>query len=95
MKGDALGPKLQFSFDTLDIQNVFVESSHSYEVNLHTYVRTYIQDTCVHVLIRYFSQKLDDKQQSSCVCMVTDRALTAVRTAYVPQDFNTDRFFSS
>jgi hydrocephalus-inducing protein len=34
MKGDALGPKLQFSFDTLDIQNVFVESSHSYEVVL-------------------------------------------------------------
>ena len=32
MKGIGVGPKAQFSFDTLDIDNVFVNSKHSYEV---------------------------------------------------------------
>ena len=52
IKGDALGPKLQFSFDTLDIQNVFVDSSHSYEVwiliCLDCYVYTYV---CTYVYV--------------------------------------------
>ena len=32
IKGEGLGPKLQFSFDSLNIENVFVNSSHAYEV---------------------------------------------------------------
>lgn len=32
MKGGGLGPRLRLSFDELDIQNVFVNSAHSYEV---------------------------------------------------------------
>ena len=35
MKGIGVGPKAQFSFDTLDIENVFVNSKHSYEVLLY------------------------------------------------------------
>ena len=34
IKGEGLGPKCRFSFDTLDIQNVFVNSAHAYEVIL-------------------------------------------------------------
>lgn len=34
LKGEGLGPKLRFSFDTLDIQNVFVNSAHAYEVRV-------------------------------------------------------------
>ena len=34
MKGEGVGPKCIFSFDTLDIQNVFVNSAHAYEVFL-------------------------------------------------------------
>ena len=34
MKGEGLPPRLRFSFDTLDIQNVFVNSAHAYEVVL-------------------------------------------------------------
>ena len=33
IKGEGLGPKLQFSFDSLNIENVFVNSSHAYEVS--------------------------------------------------------------
>ena len=33
LKGSGLGPKLRFSFDDLDIQNVFVNSPHAYEVS--------------------------------------------------------------
>uniref|UniRef100_A0A1X7SV74 HYDIN/VesB/CFA65-like Ig-like domain-containing protein n=2 Tax=Amphimedon queenslandica TaxID=400682 RepID=A0A1X7SV74_AMPQE len=34
LKGEGLGPKLRFSFDSLDIQNIFVNSAHAYEVIL-------------------------------------------------------------
>lgn len=34
IRGEGIGPQLQLSFDTLDIQNVFVNSSHAYEVGL-------------------------------------------------------------
>ncbi len=34
LKGDGMGPKCKFSLDTLDIESVFVNSSHSYEVVL-------------------------------------------------------------
>ena len=34
MKADGIGPRCIFSFDTLDIQNVFVNSAHAYEVFL-------------------------------------------------------------
>ena len=34
LKGEGMGPKCLFSFDTLDIQSVFVNSSHAYEVIL-------------------------------------------------------------
>ena len=34
MKGEGLRPKYRFSFDILDIQNVFVNSAHAYEVIL-------------------------------------------------------------
>lgn len=34
MRGEGVGPRCQFSFDTLDIQNVFVNSAHAYEVVL-------------------------------------------------------------
>ena len=34
IKGEGIGPKCIFSFDTLDIQNVFVNSAHAYEVFL-------------------------------------------------------------
>ena len=32
ISGDGIGPIMQFSFDTIDIENVFVNSQHSYEV---------------------------------------------------------------
>ena len=32
MRGEGIGPKIRFSFDTLDVENVFVNSEHSYEV---------------------------------------------------------------
>ncbi|KAG7333195.1 hypothetical protein KOW79_003330 [Hemibagrus wyckioides] len=32
IKGEGMGPKLQFNFDLLDIGNIFVGSKHSYEV---------------------------------------------------------------
>ena len=38
IKGIGVGPKAEFSFDTLDIENVFVNSKHSYEVNLTTFL---------------------------------------------------------
>ncbi|XP_015224105.2 hydrocephalus-inducing protein homolog isoform X3 [Lepisosteus oculatus] len=34
IKGEGIGPKLQFSFDQLDMGNIFVASKHSYEVLL-------------------------------------------------------------
>ena len=34
IKGEGLGAKCEFSYDTLDIENVFVNSSHAYEVFL-------------------------------------------------------------
>ena len=34
IQGEGIGPKIEFSYDILDIQNVFVNSRHSYEVNL-------------------------------------------------------------
>ena len=41
LKGEGLGPKLRFSFDTLDIQNVFVNSAHAYEVRVQTHQNNY------------------------------------------------------
>ncbi len=32
IRGEGVGPRCVFSFDTLDIQNVFVNSAHAYEV---------------------------------------------------------------
>ena len=32
IRGEGLGPHLVFSYDSLDIQNVFLDSGHSYEV---------------------------------------------------------------
>lgn len=32
IRGEGIGPHCTFSFDTLDIQNVFVNSAHAYEV---------------------------------------------------------------
>ena len=32
MRSQGIGPHLLFSFDTLDIQNVFINSAHAYEV---------------------------------------------------------------
>ena len=37
IRGEGIGPQLQLSFDTLDVQNVFVNSSHAYEVGLWTH----------------------------------------------------------
>ncbi|KAF4091545.1 hypothetical protein AMELA_G00038060 [Ameiurus melas] len=34
IKGESMGPKLQFNVDLLDIGNIFVGSKHSYEVTL-------------------------------------------------------------
>ncbi|CAH1779299.1 unnamed protein product [Owenia fusiformis] len=34
IKGDGIGPKVQFSFDSLDMGNIFISSSHAYEVVL-------------------------------------------------------------
>ena len=34
IRGDGIGPKVQFSFDEMDIGNVFVHSTHTYEVVL-------------------------------------------------------------
>ena len=34
--GQGIGPRLMFSFDTLDVQNVFVNSAHAYEVCVYT-----------------------------------------------------------
>ena len=38
VKGDGVGPKIMFSFDTLDVENLFVNSQHSYEVRYYCYV---------------------------------------------------------
>jgi len=35
IKGEGLGPKLQFSFDSLNIENVFINSPHAYEVRAY------------------------------------------------------------
>ena len=32
IRGEGLGPHLVFSYDSLDVQNVFLDSGHSYEV---------------------------------------------------------------
>lgn len=32
IKGEGLGPKLQFNFDLLDMGTIFIGSNHSYEV---------------------------------------------------------------
>lgn len=32
IRGDAIGPQVQFSFDTLDMGHIFVGSTHTYEV---------------------------------------------------------------
>ena len=34
IRGDGIGPNVQFSFDTLDMGNIFVNSTHTYEVVL-------------------------------------------------------------
>ena len=34
IRGDGNGPRVQFSFDTLDMGNIFVNSTHTYEVVL-------------------------------------------------------------
>ena len=34
IRGEGIGPHCVFSFDTLDIQNVFVNSAHAYEIVL-------------------------------------------------------------
>ena len=34
MRGDGTGPRVQFSFDELDMGNIFVNSTHTYEVVL-------------------------------------------------------------
>ena len=47
IRGQGVGPQIQLSFDTLDIQNVFVNSSHAYEVDLLHY-STYTD--CAHML---------------------------------------------
>ena len=36
IRGEGLGPHLVFSYDSLDIQNVFLDSGHSYEVRQGT-----------------------------------------------------------
>lgn len=35
IKGEGIGPKLQFNFDLLDMGNIFIGSKHSYEVCMH------------------------------------------------------------
>ena len=57
-------------------------------VCVHTYVHTYIYTYGT------FHKKLDDERRSVCVRTVTDRALTAVRTAYVRVLFVPTRFLS-
>ena len=32
MRGDGVGPKVVFSFDTLDMGHIFIRSTHTYEV---------------------------------------------------------------
>ena len=34
IRGDGIGPKVQFSYDTMDMGNIFVNSTHTYEVIL-------------------------------------------------------------
>lgn len=34
IRGDGIGPQVQFSFDTLDMGNIFINSTHIYEVVL-------------------------------------------------------------
>ena len=36
IRGDGIGPHVHFSLDTLDIGNVFLNSQHSYEVNINS-----------------------------------------------------------
>ena len=40
VKSQGIGPRLMFSFDTLDIQNVFINSAHAYEVHVHVCKRS-------------------------------------------------------
>ena len=32
MRGDGIGPKVQFSYDEMDMGNIFINSTHTYEV---------------------------------------------------------------
>lgn len=43
IKGEGLGPHLHFSFDVLDIQSVFVNSGHAYEVEWTSWLQ---QESC-------------------------------------------------
>lgn len=50
IRGDGVGPRVHFSLDTLDIGNVFINSQHSYEVNIDIivllliYENNFVQD---------------------------------------------------
>ena len=33
LRGDGIGPQVEFSFDTLDMGHIFVGSTHTYEVS--------------------------------------------------------------
>ena len=49
-----IGPRLIFSFDTLDIQNVFINSAHAYEV--------YVEQLSVAQLVEHLVEHLPCKQ---------------------------------
>ena len=51
VKGTGKGPQLKFSFDTLDIQNIFVNSAHAYEVSPMHYSRL---RTCTCIVIYFY-----------------------------------------
>lgn len=54
LKGEGLGPKLRFSFDSLDIQNIFVNSAHAYEVDMiYVHVIVHVCPYRLHAVIRY------------------------------------------
>ena len=73
---------------------------------VHMYVCTYVCmyvyvlshafiHMCVCTVYGTSHKKLDDERRSNCVRTVTDRALTAVRTAYVRVLFVPTRVFFS